>query len=287
MCATFLLDNAANSRHTVHMTEHIVQDSEQLRGVSAQAPMVERAFRVLDALGSAEDGLSLSELARGVGMSKGSMHGLLKTLENVGVVAVDDEHRYAPGPRLYDLADAYTRRNGLRRFALPAMRRLAERLGETVLLGQVELDAVRIAERVEACGEHTALRISAERGTRVPLLAAATGQVVLASWPESRREDYIRRHAPPRYTIHSLTDPAAYLAAVAESERTHIGVDREQYLIGVNAVAAPIVGVGGALLAVLWAVGFSARFEGTVLERAGEEVRAEANAISRSLGGHR
>ncbi|MGH2515332.1 MAG: IclR family transcriptional regulator domain-containing protein, partial [Ktedonobacterales bacterium] len=86
---------------------------------------------------------------------------------------------------------------------------------------------------------------------------------------------------------HSLADPAAYLAAVTETERTDVGIDREQYLIGVNAVAAPIRGAGSTLIAVLWAVGFSARFGGSVLERAGEEVCGEASAISRSLGARR
>lgn len=249
--------------------------------------MVERAFRVLDLLGAADEPLNLSELARALGMSKGSMHGLLKTLEVSGVVEQGDDRRYALGPRLFDLAQAYAHRAGLRRFAIPAMERLAARLGETILLGRVEQDVVRIVERVEAGSEHTALRISAERGTRVPLLAAATGRVVLASWPAGRRVDYLNAHPLPRFTAHSLTDAATYLAAVAETERTSIGIDREQYLIGVNAVAAPIRGAGDALLAVLWAVGFSARFGGNTLESAGEEVRAEAAAISRALGGQR
>ena len=271
------------------MTERAVQNAEQF-GVesappgSAPAPMVERAFRVLDALGSADENLGLSEMARMLGMSKGSMHGLLKTLEAAGVVEQSEDRRYTLGPRIYDLAQAYARRAGLRRFALPAMERLAASLGETILLGRVEQDAVRIIERVEARGEHTTLRLSAEHGTRVPLLAAATGRVVLASWPVARREDYLRTHPLPRFTIHSLADAAPYLAGVLETERTGIGIDREQYLIGINAVAAPIRGAGDVLLAVLWAVGFSARFSGSALERAGEEVRAEAEIISHALG---
>ena len=270
------------------MTEHAVQDAEQfveLPHPSTPAPMVERAFRVLDSLSAAEESLSLTELARALGMSKGSMHGLLKTLESTGAVEQCEDRRYALGPHIYDLAQAYVRRAGLRRFALPAMERLAARLGETILLGRVEQDGVRIVERVETRAERLALRISAERGTRVPLLAAATGCVVLASWSIERRKEYLRAHPLPRFTSHSLTDSTAYLAAVAETERSGIGIDREQYLIGVNAVAAPVLGAGGALVAVLWAVGFSARFGDDALRRAGREVHAEAKALSHALGG--
>jgi DNA-binding IclR family transcriptional regulator len=246
--------------------------------------MVERAFRLLDYLADAEDGQTLTELARALGMSKGSLHGLLKTLESSGIVEQVEDRRYALGPRLYDLAQRYTQRAGLRRFALPAMRRLASSIGETILLGRVERDGVRIVERIEAQSHSLGLRISAERGTRVHLLAGATGRVILASWPRERREQVLLERPLPRFTAHSITDPEAYLVAVDEAARTGIGVDHEEYLTGVNAVAAPIYGPGDGLVALLWTVGFSGRFSGEALQRAVEELRAEAAAISRALG---
>ncbi len=267
------------------MSEISVQYTEQRVNGSPAAPMVERAFRLLDLLAGAEDGYNLSELARLLGMSKSSIHGLLKTLESTGAVELDDERRYALGPRVYELAQAYVRRGGLRRFALPALQRLAARTGETALLGRVEPDGVRIIERAEAADEQVALRVSAQQGMRVHLLAGATGRVVLASWPPAMRADYLRSHPLPRFTAHSLTEADAYLAAVAETARTGIGTDREEYLAGVNAVAAPLHGPGGELAGVLWVVGVSARFDGEALARATEALRHEARDISRALGG--
>ncbi len=246
--------------------------------------MVDRAFRLLDLVAVSEEGLTLSELARALGMSKGSLHGLLKTLEACSAVELADDRRYTLGPRVYDLAQAYTQRAGVRRFALPAMRRLAHTLGHTVLLGRVEHEGVRIVERVEAEPDQPTLRISASRGTRVHLLAGATGRLVLASWPVSQREAYLRSHILPRFTPSSITDPAAYLAAVEESARVGIGVDREEYLAGVNAVAAPIYGPGGVLVALLWVIGFASRLDGEVLRAAGDLLRREARDISRLLG---
>jgi len=248
------------------------------------APMVERAFRLLDLLGASEEGYTLSELARVLGMSKGSLHGLLRTLEAAGAVEPSEERGYVLGPRIYDLAQAYVRHAGLRQFALPAMRRLAAELGETVFLGRPEAEGVRIIERVEVEGERQALRISAPRGVRVPLLAAATGRVVLASWPPERRRDYVDTHPLPRFTDESLTDIEAFLAAVALTARHGIGADRGEYLAGVNALAAPIHGFGGALVAVLWIAGFASRFSGETLARAADLLRAEARDISRALG---
>ncbi len=248
------------------------------------APMVERAFRLLDLLSASEDGLTLTDLARALGMSKSSVHGLLKTLEGLGAIEQDDERRYQPGPRIYELARSYAQRAGLRRFALPAMRRLATVIGETVFLGRVEPDGVRIIERVEADGDHTALRISAPRGTRVHLLAGATGRLVLASLAPAQRAELLRARPLPPFTPRSITDLDDYLAAAEEAAHTGIGEDHEEYLIGVNAVAAPIVGPGGTLLALLWVVGFASRFGDDAMRRAGQELRAEAEAISQALG---
>lgn len=273
------------------MTEQQVWNTVQTSGrtrvssvSTVAAPMVERAFRLLDHLANAEEGQTLSELARVLGMSKGSLHGLLKTLESGGVVEQPEDRRYVLGPRVYELAQRYVQRAGLRRFALPAMQRLADSVGETVFLGRVEEDGVRIIERVEAETQSPGLRISAQRGTHVHLLAGATGRVVLASWPESRRESYLRSRTLPRFTARTITDPDAYLAAIAATARTGIGEDYEEYLAGVNAVAAPITGPDGGLVALLWIVGFSARFSGDVLRQAVEALRDEARGISRALG---
>jgi DNA-binding IclR family transcriptional regulator len=275
------------------MEEQIVRYSEQLENqglpgtspvAGVPAPMVERAFRLLDLLSDAEEGLTLTDLARALAMSKGSMHGLLRTLESSGVIEQVEERRYVLGARIYDLAQAYIQRAGLRRFAVPAMRRLAANTGETVCLGKVEQKGVRIVECVIDEGEHSALHISAMRGQRIPLLAAATGTVVLANWPASQRESYLQGHSLPQFTAHSATDPQQFLARVEETARGGIGYDHEEYLVGVNAIAAPVYGVGDALVGLLWIVGFASRFNGEALANAGRQLRAEAAGVSRALG---
>jgi DNA-binding IclR family transcriptional regulator len=107
---------------------------------------------------------------------------------------------------------------------------------------------------------------------------------VLASWPISRRKEYLQAHPLPCFTELSITDAEQFLALVDEVARAGISIDREEYLVGVNAVAAPIYGAGGALVALLWIVGFASRFKDEVLDHATQQLRAEAEAISRSLG---
>ncbi len=273
------------------MKEQLVQHDEQnetrVGTVPAQelpAPMVERAFRLLDILSATEEGLTLSDLARSLNMSKSSIHGLLKTLESGGAIEQVEDRRFVLGPRIYYLAQAYIQRAGLRHYALPAMRRLATSTGETVCLGRIEQKGVRIVECVVDEGEQAGLHIAARRGMRIPLLAGAFGAFALATWPLAQRENYLSTHPLPRFTEHSITDPQQILARVEEVVRTGISIDHEEYLNGVNAVSTPIYGAGGTLVALLWIVGFASRFKDEVLDRAAEQLRAEAETVSQALG---
>jgi IclR family transcriptional regulator, KDG regulon repressor len=285
------LDIFPQTDYAVPMEEQLVQYREQpdalqehVTATSSPAPMVERAFRLLDLLSSSEDGLTLSDLGRALNMSKGSIHGLLKTLESNGVIEQTEERRFVLGSRIYDLAQAYISRTGLRHFAVPAMHRLAAGTSETVFLGRVEQKGVRIIECIVDEGGQPGLHISAPRGLRIPLLAAATGPFVLASWPIAEREAFLRSHQLPRFTEHSITDSQQFLARVEEAARTGVSFDHEEYLVGVNAVAAPIYGTGGTLIALLWIVGFASRFRDEALDRAAQQLRTEAKEISHSLG---
>lgn len=272
------------NEQSVQYSEQNETDEEVTVTQIAPAPMVERAFRLLDLLSVTEEGLTLSDLARALNMSKGSIHGLLKTLEGSGAIEQVEDRRFVLGPRIYDLAQTYIQRAGLRHYALPAMRRLASSTSETVCLGRIEQKGVRIIESMVDEGEQVGLHIAAWRGMRIPLLAGACGVVVLASWPVAQREHYLRAHSLPRFTEHSITDPQQFLARVEEVARTGVSVDREEYLDGVNAVSTPIYGAGGVLVALLWIVGFASRFKDEILERAAGQLREEAMAISQSVG---
>ena len=99
-----------------------------------------------------------------------------------------------------------------------------------------------------------------------------------------RRQDFLRACSLPCFTEHTITDPEQFLAAVEEAAHTGIGVDHEEYLTGVNAVAVPLTGPGGSLVALLCALGFAAQFDEDAMQRAAQQLQAEADAISRSLG---
>src|SRR6202011_6398633 len=137
-----------------------------------------------------------SELARRLQMGKSTVHGLVTTLEALGVLEAVGSKRYALGPRLSALLSRNGNQADLRQVARPALERLAAATEQTTFLGVPADGHVTILDIVH--GRPT-LSISAPVGSSIPLLAGAVGKVVLASWDRKRRREFLNGTTLPAY----------------------------------------------------------------------------------------
>jgi DNA-binding IclR family transcriptional regulator len=137
-------------------------------------PAVEKTARVLRALADGGRPQGISELARTLNVSKGTLRDILLTLDAHGFVVRDPDTRFRLGPQLRALADASS--PDLRALAQPHLVSLMETFGETAVLGVVHDGKLEIAARAEPT---TGLHMSAPLGRRLPLDAGAHGKVLL------------------------------------------------------------------------------------------------------------
>jgi DNA-binding IclR family transcriptional regulator len=97
---------------------------------------IERASAILRLLSGRTRRLSLTELAGQVGLPKGTVYGILRTLLAVGFVEQDPETaKYRIGAALLHLGSSYLDENELRARALHWSDWLAARTNESVRLG--------------------------------------------------------------------------------------------------------------------------------------------------------
>lgn len=248
----------------------------------ARVPAVLKAFQLLEIISSSDKPLGVSELARRLSLGKSTVHGLVTTLETLGVLkAVDSSKRYVLGSRLSALCSKSGNQTDLRQAARPALERLAEATEQTSFLGVPADGHVTILDIVH--GRPT-LSISAPVGSSIPLLAGAVGKVVLASWEPKRRLAFLRETTLPAFTPASIVKRDAYEQAVDETIARGAAIDADEYVDGVRAAAAPIVDTDSKLVAVLWVAGFSRHIDGSRLEFIAESVKHEAAQISKHLG---
>lgn len=234
---------------------------------------VARALALLDAL--AEGPAGVNALARRIGVNPSSASRLLATLERGGMVEREPGGPYRLGLRLVALADSVLARLDVRDLARPHLRTLVEQTGETATLS---VPGGRDAVTVDFLAGESSV-VSMDRVGRPSIgHATATGKVLLA----------FRGGEPVElttYTERTITDPgrlAAELAAVREQGWAEAEGEREPDL---NALAAPVAGRGGELVAILGLQGPAARFTAVRRSEVLPRLLQAAAAVSGGLGG--
>ena len=72
---------------------------------------------------------------------------------------------------------------------------------------------------------------------------------------EEKALNIINKNGIPRFTENTITDPEQYLLHIRRARQEGYADDDEEYIAGVRAAAAPIMGKQG-ILSAIWAVGF-------------------------------
>jgi DNA-binding IclR family transcriptional regulator len=237
---------------------------------------VERAIGVLDALADGE--LGTNEIARRTGLTASTVSRQLATLAAGGLVDhAADTGRYRLGLRLVELGSAALGRLDLRELARPRLQELVDATGETATLS---LPGEHDAITVDFVQSPQSVRSVAQLGRPSIGHATAAGKIVLAfsrATPASPLQPY---------TARTIVD-AATLARELETARgrgwAQAAGEREDDL---NAIAAPVLGAAGELVAVLGLQGPATRFDTVRMEAAVPALLDRATTLSRTLGWH-
>ncbi|MBM4277489.1 MAG: IclR family transcriptional regulator [Deltaproteobacteria bacterium] len=244
------------------------------------APSVQKAFKILHTIADSSFGLGVSELAKQLKIGKSTVHGITSSLEDLGVLVRDPiDKRYNMGYTLLELGRKTYGRIEWREVARPPMERLMEKVGETIFLGIMNGDHITILDVVESYNE---MKITSPPGTRLPLLAGATGKAFLSQLEEKRAREIVQKMGLNRFTVKSVTDPKIFLRQVEETKKKGYAIDDEEYLLGVRAIAAPIQMIS-LPPAAIWAVGFTSSLNDQKMKRIVPEVQEAAQDIIRSI----
>jgi IclR family KDG regulon transcriptional repressor len=244
------------------------------------APSVKKAFKILQVIADSPSGLGVSELAKKLSMGKSTVHGITMGLEALGVLVRDPiQKKFSLGYTLLELSRRAYARIELRDVARGRMERLMEKVGETVFLGIMNGDHVTILDVVESDNE---MKITSPPGTRLPLLAGATGKVFLAQLEEKKAKEIIQKMGLVRFTSKSLVDQKKFFKEVEEAKKKGYAIDDEEYILGVRAIAAPIQ-TGSAPLAAIWVVGFTSSLNDPKMEKVILEIKNTVQEITQSM----
>ena len=241
---------------------------------------IERAAAVLRLLAAAPDGLGVADLGNTLGLAKTTVHGIVRTLHEVGFVEQDHSGaRYHLSDALGRLGESYLDPNELRSRAINWADSLASRSGEVVRVGRLVEGKVVVVHHVFRPDDSDQ---DLDVGTTLPPHATALGKAVLAFDTSGAG----RPHKLEAFTTRTITDPARLTDELAAVRARGWAGEFEDYTVELAGIAAPIRGLGGL---VVGAVGLTGRIEhicDSRLRHRGDlvsMVRATAEAIGRDL----
>ncbi|HEX5194907.1 MAG TPA: IclR family transcriptional regulator [Solirubrobacteraceae bacterium] len=242
---------------------------------------VARAVALLEALAASESGLGVNELARRIGVNASTASRLLATLQEGGLVAREPGGPYRLGLRLVTLADRVLAQQDVRALARPLLLRLAAETGETATLSLPGDDAAITVDFVPSASSVVSM---ARVGRPSIPHATATGKVMLA-FAQGAQGAPAATEPLPAFTERTITDPdrlAAELADVRRGGWAEAFGEREPDLA---ALAAPVCGRDGELVAILGLQGPAGRLPAETRAALSEPLVAAAAELGVALGG--
>jgi DNA-binding IclR family transcriptional regulator len=248
-------------------------------GSSSPAPAVTRAAAVLEALAEAPSGrLTLSDLARELGIPKSSTSNLLLALEEARLITRDGAE-FALGRKLVELGAAYLSRLDEVQEFYKYCEQAPTLSGETVRIAMLDGDHVIYLARYEG---HPAVRLTSNIGDKMPVSLCAVGKALVARLHDHDIEAMFPDDRElPVMTKHSLRTGAELKAQLPGIREKGFAFEDEESTVGVVCLAVPVPthGAHGPSL------GLSVTaLKATYSEEQGALMVKELKELARSLG---
>ena len=238
---------------------------------------------VLETLATSNRSLTVAELATSLGISRPQAHRIVAALEKEGVLA-----RHPRSGRLIfglRLTRAVLRIAGLS--PLPALWRpvlqgIVDEVGETCNLLVFPAATPTYLDRVEA---RWPLSLNFRIGSRVPLHCTASGKLYLACLPSDARARLLAVLPLPALTPRTITCPAALAAALERGREEDLGLDEEEFVEGMVAIAVPVRDAAGTFLAALAVHAPTVRHSAASLRALSGRLREAAAGVAATIAG--
>jgi IclR family acetate operon transcriptional repressor len=247
---------------------------------------VARAMKLIELVASGPtQGLTLSELARGLGASKSTTLALARTLASAGML-----RNTRPGPK-YNLGTSLIRLGDMARNQLPigevcrpVLAQLADLTKMTSRVAINDSGYPVFIERVDGPGS---VRFYTPLGQREEPHASAAGKVILSTMGEDQVRAICTANGLPARTPRTITDLGQLLDSLSTVRANGFAVDDEEDAEGVFCVGAAFFDHDGSCAGAVSVTGIKSDLPTWKIMELGRTVRRSADQVSELIGGSR
>ncbi|SDT60671.1 DNA-binding transcriptional regulator, IclR family [Pseudarthrobacter equi] len=260
---------------------HPEPDADAESGPSGGVQSVERALAVLEIL-AREGQAGVSEIAEEMGIHKSTVSRLMGSLVSRDMVQQNsDRGKYQLGFGILRLASVIPGRLSLVHEARPVLEGLAAEFKETVNLAVLRSNyAVNVDQ---AMGPST-LATYDWVGSLTPLHATSSGKILLAALATEERDRILKETGLPARTSRTVTNRQELDRQLLEAGNKGYAVVREEFEIGLNAIAVPVLNHQGNVVGSISISGPAFRFDPEKIPGLVEALREAGLQISANMG---
>lgn len=243
---------------------------------------VERALQILDLFNEQATELKITDISKLMGLSKSTLHSLLKTLQHHGYIDQNPENgKYHLGMKLVERGHFVVGSIDIRQKAKIWLTDLSRRTGQTTHLGILDGREGVYIEKIE--GRLAAIAYS-RIGRRLPVHATAIGKVLIAWLCENELNALLDGYQYTTFTPSTLASREALLDALIKTREQGYALDSEENEQGVRCVAVPVWNNESRVIAALSLSTLTSRVDDTELARFREQLQQAGFGLSRALG---
>jgi len=244
-----------------------------------------RAVTLLNILGeeAGSSGLTLTDLAGRIGMSKSSVFSMLQTLIAFDLVADTGAgalRRYRLGLGLIRLGHRAARQTTIVDVARPVLQDLSRATGLTARIGVLENDAAVALAQVDS---PNSVKVNLGLGERETVHRTAIGKALVLDHETAEVVRILDASGMPAHTPNTITDPDVFLDALAAARVSGVTLDDEEDASGILCIAAPVRADDGEIIAAVSVTGIKAGPEYRDRDAVAAAVITHAQTLGRLL----
>jgi len=204
-----------------------------------------RGLSVMKAFDEQHAQLTLSDVARIVGLPRASARRALLTLESLGYVT-SNGRMFSLSPQVLTLARAYLASSPVPRVAQGFLENVSEMLGESCSLSILHGDEVIYiarSTRKRICSLHR------DVGAHLPAHCTSMGRVLLAALGDGELDGFLARTTLNGFTPYTVTDKNQLREILLKVRRNGYSLVDQELEIDLRSIAVPVQNAGGRVIA--------------------------------------
>lgn len=249
-----------------------------IRQTKGGVQSVERAFGLLECIANSSGSATLSHIAAEVSLPLPTIHRLLNTLVNLGVVRQLPNRGYALGPGLIRLGNLAGSQLGA--IARPYLRTLVDELGESANVATIDGDMVVYVDQVSSQRQ---MRMFTEVGRRTHMHDTGVGKAILAGLESEQVRHIVTTAGMPTPTEYSIGTIEHLEAELGRIRDRGYSIDEQEQELGVRCFAMSIPDAPAPLA--ISVSGPISRVDQAFADRAIPLLRSAAEQISNDMHG--